>query len=61
MIKKNMNKHMLVKDLHIQRAAVIFGVPPEEVTREQRQFAKQFNFGLLYSHGAPYLVLRNEE
>lgn len=44
------------KDLHRLMAADIAGVPPEEVTKEQRQQAKAVNFGFLYGMGAPKFV-----
>jgi DNA polymerase-1 len=40
------------KDIHATTAAAVNGVPLEEVTREQRSFAKAVNFGLLYGMGA---------
>ncbi len=36
------------KDIHTATAAKIFGVPEEEVTREQRSRAKVANFGIIY-------------
>jgi len=38
-------------DVHRQTAAVIFGVPVEEVTAGQRGQAKTVNFGVLYGQG----------
>lgn len=35
-------------DLHRMVASVVFGVPPEKVTDEQRTYAKRFVFGALY-------------
>jgi DNA polymerase-1 len=35
-------------DLHQQTAAEMFGVPLDEVTKEQRSSAKTINFGVLY-------------
>jgi DNA polymerase I len=43
-------------DLHRVTAAKVFGVPAEEVTKEQRQTAKVINFGALYGGGIPYLM-----
>jgi DNA polymerase-1 len=40
------------QDIHATTAAAVNGVPLEEVTREQRSFAKAVNFGLLYGMGA---------
>jgi DNA polymerase I-like protein with 3'-5' exonuclease and polymerase domains len=39
-------------DLHTVTAMQIYGVPENEVTKEQRQIAKSANFGLLYGSGA---------
>jgi DNA polymerase-1 len=39
-------------DIHQATAAAVFGVKPEEVTYEQRSFAKRVNFGLMYGMGA---------
>jgi DNA polymerase-1 len=38
-------------DVHRETAAAIFGVPPAEVTPEQRSQAKTVNFGILYGQG----------
>mgnify|MGYP001441100399 CR=1 FL=1 len=39
------------EDLHRVTAATMFGVPKEEVTKEQRSAAKRINFGLAYGRG----------
>jgi DNA polymerase-1 len=39
-------------DLHRMTAARIFNVAPEEVTADQRSFAKRLNFGVVYGIGA---------
>ncbi len=39
-------------DIHRQTAALIFGVPPEAVTREMRDRAKTVNFAVIYGIGA---------
>jgi DNA polymerase-1 len=39
-------------DLHRVTAATMYGVPMEEVSREQRSAAKRINFGLMYGRGA---------
>ncbi len=39
-------------DLHRLTAATMYGVPMEEVTKEQRSDAKRINFGLMYGRGA---------
>src|SRR5215211_5589459 len=43
------------EDLHRVTAATMYGVPMEEVTREQRSDAKRINFGLMYGRGAKSL------
>lgn len=39
-------------DLHRITASQVFGVTPENVTDEQRTFAKRLNFGIVYGVGA---------
>ena len=39
------------EDVHRSTAALVFGVPPEEVTPEMRRKAKEVNFGILYGIG----------
>jgi len=39
-------------DLHKVTAAQVFNVPLEQVTKEQRDFAKRLNFGVVYGIGA---------
>jgi DNA polymerase I-like protein with 3'-5' exonuclease and polymerase domains len=39
-------------DLHKVTAAQVFTVPLEQVTKEQRDFAKRLNFGVVYGIGA---------
>ncbi|MDT7605050.1 MAG: polymerase [Acidobacteriota bacterium] len=39
-------------DLHRVTAAQVFGVPLDAVTKEQRDFAKRLNFGVVYGIGA---------
>src|SRR6476620_1631512 len=39
-------------DLHKVTAAQLFGVSSEQVTKEQRDFAKRLNFGVVYGIGA---------
>jgi DNA polymerase-1 len=36
------------KDIHRQTAALIFGIPENEVSAEQRRVAKTINFGVIY-------------
>ena len=40
------------EDIHRATAGEVFGVPPAEVTSEQRRYAKTINFGLIYGMGA---------
>jgi DNA polymerase-1 len=44
------------EDVHRRTAAEIFGVAPEQVTRDQRTAAKSINFGLLYGMGVVRLA-----
>ncbi|MBN8713382.1 MAG: DNA polymerase I [Xanthomonadales bacterium] len=39
-------------DIHRATAAEVFGIPPEEVTPNQRRAAKAINFGLMYGMSA---------
>jgi DNA polymerase I-like protein with 3'-5' exonuclease and polymerase domains len=43
-------------DPHTSTAAVMFGIPPESVTKDQRHIAKTINFGLSYGMGANKLM-----
>ncbi len=40
------------QDIHAATAAAVYGIPLEDVTYEQRSFAKRVNFGLIYGMGA---------
>ncbi len=40
------------EDFHSTTAAQVFNVKPEDVTAEQRSFAKRLNFGVVYGIGA---------
>jgi len=40
------------EDFHTTAAAQVFNVKPEEVTSEQRSFAKRLNFGVVYGIGS---------
>ncbi len=40
------------RDIHRATAAAVFNIAPEDVTYEQRSFAKSVNFGLMYGMGA---------
>jgi len=39
-------------DVHRATASEVFAIPPEQVTPEQRRYAKTINFGLIYGMGA---------
>lgn len=39
------------EDIHIQTAALVYGIKPEEVTKQQRYAAKAVNFGIIYGQG----------
>jgi DNA polymerase I len=39
-------------DVHRATASEVFGIPPADVTPEQRRYAKTINFGLIYGMGA---------
>src|SRR5438045_9420263 len=39
-------------DLHRVTAAQVFGVAQDQVSKEQRDFAKRLNFGVVYGIGA---------
>jgi DNA polymerase-1 len=39
-------------DVHRATASEVFGVPPGDVSNEQRRYAKVINFGLIYGMGA---------
>jgi DNA polymerase-1 len=44
------------QDIHRATAAKVLGIPPEQVTADQRSFAKRVNFGLLYGMGTRSLA-----
>ncbi len=48
------------QDIHRATAAAVYDVLPEDVTYEQRSFAKRVNFGLMYGMGA-YRLARDSE
>jgi DNA polymerase I len=40
------------QDIHAATAAIVYGIPLEQVTKQHRLFAKRVNFGILYGMGA---------
>lgn len=46
------------EDLHSVTAATMFGIPREQVTKEQRSAAKSINFGLVYGRGPKSLSVQ---
>ncbi len=48
------------KDIHRETAALVFKVPPEEVTEDMRRRAKEVNFGIMYGMGPYGLASRLE-
>ncbi len=48
------------QDVHARTAAAVFGVPIEQVTKEQRSIAKTVNFGLIYGQSAYGLSQQTE-
>ena len=40
------------QDIHAVTAATVFGIPLDEVSYKERDFAKRVNFGLIYGMGA---------
>ena len=38
-------------DIHVETAALVYGIKPEKVTKEQRYSAKAVNFGIMYGLG----------
>lgn len=38
-------------DIHTETAALIFGLPPEKISKQQRYAAKAVNFGIMYGQG----------
>lgn len=48
------------QDIHRATAAAVFDINPDDVTYEQRSFAKRVNFGLMYGMGS-YRLARESE
>jgi DNA polymerase-1 len=45
------------EDFHTATAAQVFGIKPDEITADQRSFAKRLNFGIVYGIGASRLAM----
>ncbi len=54
------NAFLAGQDIHAATAAAIYGVPLEQVTKEQRRHAKAINFGLIYGM-SPYGLTRTTD
>ena len=54
------NAFLQDQDIHSTTAAAVYNVPLEEVTYNQRRFAKAINFGLIYGMGA-FRLARDSE
>src|SRR5690606_29037276 len=48
------------QDIHRTTAAAVYGIPLDQVTPNQRRFAKNVNFGLIYGMGA-YRLARDSD
>ncbi len=48
------------QDIHAATAAAVYSIPLEQVTYDQRSFAKRVNFGLIYGMGA-YRLSRDSD
>jgi DNA polymerase-1 len=48
------------QDIHAATAAAVFSIPLDQVTKEQRSFAKRVNFGIIYGMGA-FRLARDSE
>jgi len=46
------------RDIHLETASWVFDLDAEDITPEQRRFAKTVNFGLIYGMGAHGLAAR---
>ncbi len=58
--KTLINAFLQDQDIHRTTAAAVYGVPLEEVTYNQRRFAKAVNFGLIYGMG-PFRLARSSD
>lgn len=48
------------QDIHAATAAAVYNIPLDAVTKEQRNFAKRVNFGLIYGMGAHRLARESD-
>lgn len=46
-------------DIHTVMASIVLGIPPEEVTEEQRSMAKATVFGIMYGRGAKSIAFEH--
>ena len=53
---EKLRETLLHEDVHVRTAALMFGVPPGDVTPEMRTAAKRISFGVLYGMGAATLA-----
>ena len=56
--KKLLDAFIEHRDIHTETASWVFGQPAEDISPEQRRFAKVVNFGLLYGMSAHGLAQR---
>jgi len=49
---KMINAFRNKEDIHRETASIIYDIPGEEITSDQRRYAKIINFGLMYGMGA---------
>ena len=50
--EKMINAFRQKKDIHRETAGIIYEIPQEEISSDQRRYAKIINFGLMYGMGA---------
>ncbi|MCK4653827.1 MAG: DNA polymerase I [Candidatus Cloacimonetes bacterium] len=50
--KKMINAFKSHQDIHRETASIIYDIPKQEITPDQRRYAKIINFGLMYGMGA---------
>jgi DNA polymerase-1 len=50
--EKMINAFRQKKDIHSETASIIYEIPQDEISSDQRRYAKIINFGLMYGMGA---------